>query len=200
VERWNRKLHFYLGLYFLFFLWLFSLTGLMLNHGTWQVSTAANERRETRYERALPAPAGSSDLERARDVMRQLDLAGEIDLPSQPQGRLQFTVSRPSGSTQVRLDLQTRLATVQHFEQSHLGRFRTLHTFSGSRYNQPESRRDWILTTVWVLAMDAVALGLVVIVLGSYYMWWRLKRSHWLGWVALGVGFAACAWFVGGLA
>ena len=34
-EFWNRKLHYYLGLYFLFFLWLFSLTGLMLNHQQW---------------------------------------------------------------------------------------------------------------------------------------------------------------------
>ncbi len=35
LEVWNRKLHYYLGLYFLFFLWLFSLTGLMLNHQQW---------------------------------------------------------------------------------------------------------------------------------------------------------------------
>ena len=34
-EFWNRKFHYYLGLYFLFFLWLFSLTGLMLNHQQW---------------------------------------------------------------------------------------------------------------------------------------------------------------------
>ena len=35
LDVWNRKLHYYLGLYFLFFLWLFSLTGLMLNHQQW---------------------------------------------------------------------------------------------------------------------------------------------------------------------
>jgi hypothetical protein len=29
---WNRKLHYYLGLYFLFFVWLFALSGLLLNH------------------------------------------------------------------------------------------------------------------------------------------------------------------------
>jgi hypothetical protein len=199
LEKWNRKLHFYLGLYFLFFLWLFSLTGLMLNHGQWPVSTAANERVESRYERTVDPPAGATDLERARDVMRQLGIAGEIDTPPQTPGRLQFNTSRPAGSAQVRVNLQTNLASVQQFENSHLGRFRNLHTFSGSRYNQPESRRDWILTTIWVLAMDALSVGLVVMVVGSYYMWWRLKRAHWLGLVALGAGFAACAWFVLGL-
>ena len=28
----NRRAHYYLGLYFLFFLWLFAFTGLLLNH------------------------------------------------------------------------------------------------------------------------------------------------------------------------
>ena len=33
---WNRRLHYYLGLYLLFFSWLFVLTGLLLNHPRWQ--------------------------------------------------------------------------------------------------------------------------------------------------------------------
>lgn len=32
---WNRRTHFYLGLYFLFFAWLFVFTGLLLNHPRW---------------------------------------------------------------------------------------------------------------------------------------------------------------------
>ena len=28
IEGWNRRLHYYLGLFFLLFIWLFSLTGL----------------------------------------------------------------------------------------------------------------------------------------------------------------------------
>jgi hypothetical protein len=47
-ERWNRKLHYYLGLYFLFFLWLFSATGLMLNHQQW--FTNLYVRLETSYD------------------------------------------------------------------------------------------------------------------------------------------------------
>ena len=56
-------------------------------------------------------------------------------------------------------------------------------------------RRDWILTTVWVVAMDALAAGLIVMVLGSYYMWYRLKKSHTLGFAVLAAGFASCAMF-----
>ena len=49
-EVWNRKLHYYLGLYFLFFLWLFSLTGLMLNHQQW--FTDLYDRHEVSYDTA----------------------------------------------------------------------------------------------------------------------------------------------------
>src|SRR5260221_4466070 len=102
-ETWNRKIHSYLGLFFLFFLWLFSLTGLLLNHGQWKIAQAANQRKETRYEQAIRTPAGDTDLARAKDVMRQLGLTGEADLPAVPQaaGHFDFNVNRPTDASQV---------------------------------------------------------------------------------------------------
>jgi hypothetical protein len=198
-EKWNRKLHFYLGLYFLFFLWLFSLTGLMLNHGQWAMSLAANERKETRSETSIQTPAGTTEAERVSDVMQQLGLEGEIDLPTtQPSGQLAFNVSRPSDANQVRVDLAQNRASIQHFDNSGWATFRIFHTFSGSRFNQPSSQRDWMLTTIWVLAMDAMAVGLVVMVLGSYYMWYRLKTKRRLGIIVLAAGFLSCAAFLAG--
>ena len=198
-EKWNRKLHFYLGLYFLFFLWLFSLTGLMLNHGQWLMSLAANERKETRSETSIQTPAGTTDAERVNDVMQQLGFQGEIDLPAmQPSGQLAFNVSRPSDASQVRVDLAQNRASIQHFDNSKWATFRIFHAFSGSRFNQPSSQRDWVLTTVWVLAMDALAAGLIVMVLGSYYMWYRLKANRRLGVIVLAAGFLSCAAFLAG--
>jgi hypothetical protein len=199
LESWNRRLHFYLGLYFLFFLWLFSLTGLMLNHGRWGVSLAANARTETHYERPVAVPADSTDLDRVQEVMRQLGLVGEVDLPAQQPGWLLFNTSRPSDANQVRIDMNQGIASIQHFENGHLGRFRILHTFSGSRYSQTTSQRDWVVTKVWVFAMDALAAGLIVMVLGSYYMWWRLKKRRELGLAAVVAGVLAAAWFVSGV-
>ena len=198
-EKWNRKLHFYLGLYFLFFLWLFSLTGLMLNHGQWLMSLAANERKETRSETSIQTPAGTTDAERVNDVIQQLGFQGEIDLPAmQPSGQLAFNVSRPSDASQVRVDLAQNRASIQHFDNSKWATFRIFHAFSGSRFNQPSSQRDWVLTTVWVLAMDAMAVGLIVMVLGSYYMWYRLKAKRRLGVIVLAAGFISCAAFLAG--
>ena len=196
LETWNRKLHYYLGLYFLFFLWLFSVTGLMLNHQQW--FRGLNERVETSYELPIATPAGDTPLQRTRDVMRQLELRGEIDWPpAQPVGHLDFSVSRPTDSAQVRVDLSARTAYVRYFDNNRRLAFQVFHTFSGSRFNQPATRRDWIVTSLWAFAMDALAVGLIVMVLGSYYMWWRLKKAKTLGAILLAGGIAACfAFFI----
>lgn len=193
VERWNRRLHYYLGLYFLFFLWLFLFTGLILNHGRWAWAQAANQRRETRYEQSIRPPLGDTDLARAQDLTNQLHLVGEIDLPSAPQApaRLDFSVARPRDASQVRVDIAQGKASVQHFDNGGWAIVRIFHTFSGSRFNVASTQRDWVLTTVWVAAMDALAVGLILMVLGSYYMWYRLKRIHTLGWIALAAGYGS---------
>ena len=198
LEVWNRKLHFYLGLYFLFFLWLFALTGLMLNHQQW--FRDLYRRQETASERTIETPRGDTQRAQTLDVMRQLDLRGEIDWPaSQPVGHVDFNVARPNGAVQVRVDLNAKRAYIREFRNGTLHAFQIFHTFSGTRFNQPASARDWIVTTVWVMAMDALAGGLIVMVLGSYYMWWRLKKRKALGIAALGAGVAACLVFVTGL-
>ena len=157
-ETWNRKLHYYLGLFFLFFLWLFSLTGLLLNHGEWPIAGPANQRQETRYEQTITSPTGVTDIDRAKNVMRQLGLKGEVDLPaSQPMGHLDFNVNRPKDASLVNVDLARMRASVQHFENGGVVTFRVFHTFSGSRFNQLESHRDWVVTSLWVFAMDALA-------------------------------------------
>jgi hypothetical protein len=197
-ERWNRKLHYYLGLYLLFFLWLFSLTGLMLNHQQWFRNLY--ERVESKYDVFIKLPPDGSNLAFARDVMRQLNMRGEIEWPpSQPVGHLDFTVSRPNGAAQVRVDVNARHAYVRELTNGHLHAFQIFHTFSGSRFTQPASQRDWMLTSVWVFAMDALAAGLIVMVCGSYYMWWRLKPRKILGIVVLCAGFAVCGAFAAGV-
>jgi hypothetical protein len=198
LETWNRRLHYYLGLYFLFFLWLFSLTGLMLNHQQW--FTDLYERHQVSYDPEIRTPFGVTRAEQTFDLMRQLNLRGEVDWPaSQPVGHIDFNVSRPDGAAHVRVDLNAKQAYVKEFTNGALHAFQIFHTFSGSRFNQPASERDWIVTGVWVFAMDALAAGLIVMVLGSYYMWWRLKKSKATGVLALAAGFAICGLFVTGM-
>jgi hypothetical protein len=199
IRVWNRRLHYFLGLYFLFFIWLFSLSGWLLNHPQWAASAGANSRAESRYDRALEGLTGDDIEARAREVMRQLDVVGEIGWPaSQPANALLFNVNRPTEFNEIRVDLQTRVASVRHFENSGLAAFRIFHTFSGTRYTDAAGR-DWLLTTVWVAAMDALAIGLLLMVFGGYHMWWQVRRKRLAGAVALAAGVVGCAIFLAGL-
>ena len=88
----------------------------------------------------------------------------------------------------MRVDLNAKQAYVKEFKNSSLHAFQIFHTFSGTRFNQPASARDWRVTSAWVFAMDALAAGLIVMVIGSYYMWWRLKQRRTLGVITLDAG------------
>jgi hypothetical protein len=193
LYRWIRDLHLYFGLFISPFVLLFAAS--VVNHHQWFRNLY--DRQESRYEMPIEHPAGDTVAAQTRNLMRQLDLQGEIDWPaSQPVGHLDFSVNRPTDAVQVRADLNAKKAYVRRFDNNKKLAFQIFHTFSGSRFNHPASARDWVVTTVWLAAMDALAVGLVAMVFGSYYMWWQSKKRHALGISALLTGVISCFVFV----
>ena len=200
-QAWNRRLHYYLGLYFLFFLWLFAFTGLLINHSSWAFAEFWPNRQVSTYERAVQPPPPGDDLAQAQDLMRQLAIVGEIQwgAPRKDPGHLDFQVARPGRNFAIQADLQQGTVKVERTELNAWGIMRILHTFTGSRINDTKNQRDWALTTIWALSMDALALGMVIMVLGGVYMWFGLKGKRTLGLAALGLGIVTCGWLLFGL-
>ena len=50
------------------------------------------------------------------------------------------------------------------------------------------NRRDWLLTTVWALSMDTVAVGMVLMALSGIYMWLGTAGKRNPGLAGLGAG------------
>lgn len=198
---WNRRVHFYLGLYLLFFTWLFAFTGLLLNHPRWQFAQFWPNRILSTTEHTLGSVTGVADIDRARDVMRQLRISGEIQWPAtQPaSGPFTFQVNRPGLNVEVKADVRAGYATVQRTQLNAWGVMQVLHTFTGAPAADSRNRRDWTLTTVWALSMDAVAAGLIVMILSSYVMWFRLRAKRLGGIVALALGCIGCGAFISAL-
>lgn len=172
---WNRKGHYCLGLCLRFFLWLFCFTGIILNHPQWTFAEFWPQRIQTNYTRAIqPAAPDAGDLAQAQDIMRQLG---------------------------VDISVAQNTATVQQLQSSAWGISRLLHTFTGVRFNDDRhNTRDWTLTVIWAYSMDALALGLILMVLSNFYLWWGLPpQRRILGWIALSLGPLACGFFVAGL-
>jgi hypothetical protein len=201
IELWNRKLHCYVGLYLLFFIWLFSFTGLLLNHSQWRFAEFWTNRRQSRQEHQIQPPSGGNDLRQARALMHQLGIVGEVEWTTTraDQNQFEFRISRPGLICDVKADFQAGRATVQRIDLNEWGVLRILHTFTGVRMADRRNQRDWIFTEVWALAMDALAAGLIFMVLSSLYMWYRLRTKRLLGVLCLGTGAAVCGLFVIGL-
>jgi len=200
-EVWNRKLHYYIGLFLLFFLWLFAFTGLLINHPSWRFSEFwPNRKQADLVQRIEPPPAGS-DLAQAKDIMRQLGIRGEIEwtVTRADPSRFEFHVNRPGHSYNLDADLAQGRVTIHSDKLNAWGVMHVLHTFTGVRMSDPKNRRDWVLTSIWALCMDAVAVGLIVMVCSSYYMWWILVRKRKLGALALALGIITCGLFAIGL-
>ena len=202
-ERWNRKLHFYSGLFLLFFTWLFAFSGLLLNHPTWSFAESWNNRQETNYDREItaPGPLVKGDLGQAREIMRQLGIKGEIlwTTTRTDAGPFDFQVRRPGHFFFIKADLARKRVTVRQCDVNLWGVIKVLHTFTGVQMDDPRNRRDWALTSLWAFSMDAVAAGLVFIVLSSVYMWFELPQKRLLGALVLGLGSLSCGLFCIGL-
>jgi hypothetical protein len=200
-EVWNRRLHFYIGLFLLFFLWLFAFTGLLINHSSWTFAEFWPNRKQADAVQYIAHPPPGSDLEQAKDIMRQLGIEGEIEWATtrSDPSRFEFQVTRPRHGYQIIADLTQNRVTVHSYKLNVWGLMRVLHTFTGVRMGDPKNQRDWRLTTLWAYCMDAVAAGLIVMVLSSYYMWWVLIRKRTLGLISLGLGVASCGLFAIGL-
>ncbi len=202
-ERWNRKLHFYSGLFLIFFLWLFAFTGLLLNHPTWTFQEHWKNRKETNYERAIkaPAPDAAGDLAQAQDIMRQLGIVGDIlwTTTRTDAGQIEFQVRRPGHFFFIKANWTQGSATVRQADVNLWGVMKVLHVFDGNVADDPRNSRDWALTTLWAYSMDAVAAGLIYMVLSSVYMWLQLPKKRLPGAVVLGLGCLSCGLFCIGL-
>jgi len=202
-ERWNRKLHFYAGLFLLFFVWLFAFSGLVLNHPTWSFAESWSNRKDTNYEREItaPGPEVKGDLAQAREILRQLEIEGEIlwTTTRTDANQFEFQARRPGHFFFLKADLAQQRVTVRHSVVNLWGVIKVLHTFTGVQMDDARQSRDWALTSLWAFSMDAVAAGMIFMVLSSLYMWWELPQKRLLGAVVIGLGLLSCGLFCIGL-
>ena len=202
LETWNRKLHIYTGLYFLFFIWLFAFSGLLLNHSQWETFQFWQNRKEQTLTHALQPIVEVDDFARAEEVAKGLGLVGEIEAVQTfpKENRFFFRVLRPGNRDDVSVNMNTGQAEVKNIRTNTWGVIRFLHQFNGVRMDNAKEKRDWFGTTLWTVAMDGLCFGLVFLTLSSLYMWYQLKQKRRLGVAVLGAGVFCCAFFAFGLA
>lgn len=198
-EVWNRKVHIYLGLYMILFLWLFSVSGLLMNHPKW----FPHKVDRTPSKRSVTLSGQTNQVALAKEFRDQLGLKGEIILRAQRKtGHLVFMVMRPDLRFGIDVDLASGTAVVNRVTTQPTGILEQLHTFTGVRgiWNEPVQERDWIVTRIWSLSMDALCVGVILVVLSSLYMGFRVTEHRRWAVASFVLGVLVCSCFVWGLA
>lgn len=199
LKQWNRKLHIYVGLYLLLFIWLFSISGLLMNHTSW----FGHQPIRSPAEQTVTVLTEGTDMAKAQDVMEQLGITGEVLLRGpKKEGFFNFGVIRPNKRVFVSVDLQASVAKLNNVDLSIAGTLGDLHTFTGVRgiWREKPSIRDWLPTRIWSFCMDAICGGLLFLIGSSLYMGWQLKDQRKGYVVSLVLGVAASSFFLWGLA
>ena len=200
LDRLLYKGHLYTGLFLLVGIWVFSISGLILNHPMW--ISGYWENREISVEQLrFGALSGQDDNSKALELVRVLGLRGELEqVRSFPDGdSLALTVARPGTILRVTAWPGQGRAMVESNRTGATGLLNMLHTFTGVRIGGKENRRDWFLTRLWSLSMDIISLGLLLIVASGLLFAFRRREALGAKVVALGLGILACCFYLFGL-
>jgi hypothetical protein len=187
-ENINRKLHIHLGLLMLLFIWLFSLSGLILNHGGWKFTSFWEAREESLVDFNVPL----SLLDNPKPqmiVMDFLNLSGEMQPMLQTVELLEFRVHSPGLVNDVKVDLISGLGSKKTLQNNAWGKWRTLHTFNGMNKENISQTPNWWITNIWRFTMDGIAIALMIICVSSWIMWHRIRKEFRMGIVVLASSF-----------
>ena len=191
----NRRLHIHLGLILLLFIWLFSLSGLILNHGNWKFASFWDQRRESKIDFTAPISTFNESDPKA-GIMQFLNISGEVQEQKRTSHELEFRVQSPGTVRDVHIDLTTGSGTEKVMTYNLWGKWRTLHTFNGMSKENPSQSPNWLITNIWRFSMDGIAAGLIIICLSSWIMWYNVRKEYKLGYIILASSLAVAGYFL----
>lgn len=196
LNYWSRTLHIHVGLFLLLFLWLFSFSGLLLNHSKWEISSFYEKRKQTENVTSIRIPAKRDSITVLKDLMTQLKIAGEISKVKMWPDSLHWQVSKPGQMIMLQADLIKGVCTQKVAQYNWAGKIITLHKFNGVDKENADIQPNWLMTGVWKFSMDGIAIGLMLLCFSSWIMWFKIRERYRWGWIVLISGFCAASYFV----
>jgi hypothetical protein len=196
MYRWTRDLHLYAGLLISPFLLLFAASVFFLNHG----KVAPSEWRSVRTVQGLTVPddldraVGHDAIARAKSVLAQLDLDGEVGFTrfNGQTRHFAFPVSRPGVEMAIDIDVGTKSATISTRPTSAWEAIAYLHKMPGP--HNAAIRGNWMPTRLWRVLADTTVYVTLFLTITGIFLWWAIKAERRTG---LGVLSAGLLTFLG---
>jgi len=131
-----------------------------------------------------------------KNIMQQLNIAGEITRVSMTTDSIEFRVSIPGHERNINVDLRKGTCVQKEIIFNWWGKIRNLHTFNGAKRDNPDIQPNWVITRTWKFAMDAIAIGFIILCISSWIMWYNLRKKYTWGPLILISGFVIAIYFV----
>lgn len=196
LSYWNRKIHVHLGLFLLLFIWLFSFSGLLLNHGGWKISDFWEKRKEISTTSIVKIPAERNSTKLIQNILSQLYIKGEVNNVKMWTDSINFRVSIPGEIRNFRVNLNNGQCVQNKLKFNLAGTIRTLHTFNGMNRNNETQRPYWVITKIWRYSMDGIAAGLMLLSLSSWLMWFKVRKKFAYSLPVFIAGLGIAAYFI----
>lgn len=185
--QWTRELHLHLGLFVSPFVLVFALSVIFLNHA-WLPWGGDEEGTAGMRHATVTLSDEPDNLALARQIQRQIGVAGEIDFINRnlQRQRLSFPITRPGHRTMVRVDLTSGATEVEHRETGVWDAMVYLHKMPGP--HNVSVRGNWLMTRIWGWLADATVYLLLFVTASGVYLWAVLKAYRRAGLIFLGTG------------
>ena len=199
LYRWTRDLHLCLGLFVSPFVIAFAVSVFFLNHAKVDttVATSVVTIRDVTLPAGLEVARGREAADRARELVNQAGLAGEIGFVRyvRSEQRVVIPVSRPGLEATVDVDLARRIAVISKRPTGLLESVAYLHKMPGP--HNAELRGNWFWIWLWRWLADWTVYLLLFISASGLYLWFAIKAERQIGLGLLAAGavcFAACVY------
>ncbi len=180
----TRNLHLYAGLFLSPFVLAFAISVIFLNHPG--ISLGKPDEYETKTMRVeVPAgiekPEGMERIQRAREILRQANLSGEISFIgySARDGSLTIPVSKPGYEAIVTVALPAGWATIAERRTGFWDSLIFLHKMPGPHL--ANIRGNWWAVRVWAVLADGTAWLLIFLSVTGVYLWAAIRSERRIG-------------------
>lgn len=192
----NRKLHIHFGLFLLLFIWLFFVSGLIIHHGEWNFAKFYENRTEKKTAFIIALGYLHDDPDMALRIEALLKIVGEVSNLQVNDGSIDFRVSSPGIVREIHIDPHNGRGIMNEIKYNFWRKLRTLHTFNGMDKTNPSISPNWFITKLWRIMMDVTAILLIILCVGSWIMWYKVRRDYKWGYVLFGLGLAVSGYYM----
>lgn len=197
--KWNQKIHIYVGFYLLFFIWLFGISGVLLNHH-WKFANSWENRKEIKYDKTIEIRSErEEEFSLVHEIMNKLELSGSINniRYSNDSIFLNFNISKPGTSYNIQANLNDGNIMIAEIKFDSWGAMKALHSLRNPTLREKSNRYQAIMASIWSISMDIVAAGLIIICLGAWFMWLQFSRKRFFfGLISITGGFILCIFYL----